>query len=265
MLARKSINEPMIVVDSPRAIGMLSLVLILASASFLRTSSPNWTPRGWRPSTEAAKTSCKGLSPHEMIKSRTFYGLWTCFALGTLAGLLAAGAAKPVGLEVVEKAGLPEEKASPLITELVALSSLFSGIGRPLFGYLADKMEHKRLVALLYTLIAMMSMLIYLYPASLAVYVISFTVFWMSLGGWLVITPALTVSLFGARYLARNYGFVFTAFGAGAIMGNILIGQAKDAFGTYIGAFPYVAGFAITGLVIALTTLRPINREGSHS
>jgi MFS family permease len=192
-----------------------------------------------------------------MIRSRAFYGLWTCFALGTLAGLLATGAAKPVGLEVAEKAGLPGEEASSLITGLVALFSLFNGVGRPLFGYLSDKMKPKRLIALSYTLIAMMSMLIYLYPASLVVYAISFTVFWMSLGGWLAITPALTASFFGAKYLARNYGFVFTAFGVGAIMGNILVGQAKDVFGTYIDAFPCVAGLAIAGLVIALTMLKP--------
>jgi predicted MFS family arabinose efflux permease len=55
---------------------------------------------------------------------------------------------------------------------------------------------------------------------------------------------------------ARNYGLVFTAYGVGAILGNLLAGQAKDVLGSYIAVFPYVALLALIGIVIATLTLK---------
>jgi MFS family permease len=66
--------------------------------------------------------------------------------------------------------------------------------------------------------------------------------------------------LFGTRDYARNYGLVFTAYGAGAVIGNVLAGQAKDMFGAHIMVFPYVLVLALLGLVVA-TMLKPPKQE----
>jgi len=58
---------------------------------------------------------------------------------------------------------------------------------------------------------------------------------------------------------ARNYGIVFTAYGAGAIVGNILAGQAKDIFGAYVKVFPYIMVLAIIGIIVATILLKPKN------
>jgi hypothetical protein len=39
-----------------------------------------------------------------MTKTTTFYGLWACYFIGCLAGLMAIGIAKPVILYLVEEA-----------------------------------------------------------------------------------------------------------------------------------------------------------------
>ena len=58
---------------------------------------------------------------------------------------------------------------------------------------------------------------------------------------------------------ARNYGIVFTAYGIGAIIGNILAGQAKDIFGLYVKVFPYIMVLAIIGIIAAIILLKPKN------
>jgi predicted MFS family arabinose efflux permease len=51
---------------------------------------------------------------------------------------------------------------------------------------------------------------------------------------------------------------VFTAYGAGALIGNLIAGQSKDILGAYVKIFPYVAALAAIGLIIS-SKLKPPN------
>ncbi len=62
----------------------------------------------------------------------------------------------------------------------------------------------------------------------IAAYAVSFSIFWSSIGGWLAVAPASTAKLFGKKNYVKNYGFVFTAYGIGAIFGGII------GYGAYI-------------------------------
>jgi len=53
---------------------------------------------------------------------------------------------------------------------------------------------------------------------------------------------------------------LFTAYGAGAVIGNILAGQMKDIFGAYLRVFPIVAGLAVLGMIVAVLTLKPAKK-----
>ena len=66
---------------------------------------------------------------------------------------------------------------------------------------------------------------------------------------------------FGKQYYAQNYGVVFTAYGAGAILGTLLSGSIKDITGSYLHAFPVVAGLALLGMVIAAMGLNPPDKR----
>ncbi len=44
-------------------------------------------------------------------------------------------------------------------------------------------------------------------------------------GGWLAIAPSRAAASCGNLYYRPNYGLVFTAYGAGAIIGNLLTGS----------------------------------------
>lgn len=75
--------------------------------------------------------------------------------------------------------------------------------------------------------------------------------------GWLAIAPTATASYFGMRDNARNYGVVYTAYGAGAIIGGIVSAQAKDILGAFQPFFLIVAGLAVLGIILALGLLKP--------
>ena len=64
----------------------------------------------------------------------------------------------------------------------------------------------------------------------LVFFIFSFCCLWMCLGGWLAIAPTTTTTFFGPKNQPNNYGIVFSAYGIGAIAGNLLSGYVKDTF-----------------------------------
>jgi MFS family permease len=184
----------------------------------------------------------------KMPKSSSFYGLWACYFIGCLAGLMAISIAKPVGTDVGIEAGLA--------TMLVGFFAVFNGGGRPVFGALTDKFTPRNAAVVSFVLIALASLLMWQVQTVL-VYVIAFAVLWGCLGGWLAIAPTTTGSYFGICDYPRCYGVVFLAYGAGAIAGPQLAGFIKTSTGSYIGVFPYVLALAVVGIVIAFTLMKP--------
>ena len=243
---------------SMKILGIAFLILIVVLSMFLVFPPAGWCPAGWKPPAASAAGGKKlDFMRNEMSKTSSFYGLWICYVIGALAGLMAIGVAKPAGLEVAANAGIAEATISATLTNLVLPFAFCNAIGRPLFGTLTDKLTPPRTAIVTYVVIIAASLLVYTNPSSITMYTIAFAALWLCLGGWLAIAPAATASYFGTKDYARNYGLVFTAYGVGAIIGNLMAGAAKDTLGGYVNVFPYVAVLAALGIVVAFVMVKP--------
>jgi MFS transporter, OFA family, oxalate/formate antiporter len=236
------------VMPTLRILGVVFLVIVVALSMLLR-----FPPKGWRPAGFTAPAAVGGGAKQEflrgeMLRTGAFWGIWICYTIGTLAGLMAIGIAKPVGTDL----GV----ASATATTLVGVFAVFNGLGRPVFGGLTDRLGVRNVALLSFVMIGSAALLLWL-GWSQPAYVVAFCALWAGLGGWLAIAPAATASFFGTKDYARNYGVMFTAYGAGAIAGSVLAGQMKDVFGSYLNAFPVVAGLAAVGIVVALVAIKP--------
>ena len=226
------------------AFGVILVVLALP----FRFPAAGWAPSGWKPA--AGAPAAVDFTPGEMVKTSTYWGLFLCFIIGSVAGLMAIGISKPVGNEIIKISG---ETAATL----VGVFACFNALGRPLFGWLTDKINPRNAAILNLVLILLVSIfMIMAGEGSNYLYVISFIGFWLCLGGWLAIAPTATATFFGMKNYARNYGVVFFAYGLGAIIGGVISGQAKDVFGTYTYAFYPTAVLAGVGLVLAFIILK---------
>jgi MFS transporter, OFA family, oxalate/formate antiporter len=143
------------------------------------------------------------------------------------------------------------------MTSLVIPFAACNGFGRPIFGSLTDKITPRNAAFVDLGLIAVASVMLYMIPGNVAVYTLGFALLWGCLGGWLAIAPTATASFFGIKDNARNYGLVFTAYGAGAIIGSLLAGRVKDIFGAYSNVFLIVAVLSVVGIVVAFMWLKP--------
>lgn len=232
----------------------IAFIVIIALCSLPLTFPPaGYKPPGWTPPAPkpGAHVTCD-FKREQMIKTPAFIGLWLCYFIGCIAGLMAIGISKPVGTEVVQI-------ETGLASFLVGFFAIFNGGGRPIFGTLTDKITPKNSAIVSFVLIGLASLLMWQMagPGTDALYIVSFAILWMCLGGWLAIAPTATASFFGTADYPRNYGVIFLAYGAGAIVGPQLAGAIKTASGSYMGVFPYVAVLAVIGIIIAIVLLKP--------
>ncbi|MFW5999636.1 MAG: OFA family MFS transporter [Halanaerobiaceae bacterium] len=189
--------------------------------------------------------SSREIGTGEMLKTPVFYGLWGCYVIGTLIGLMAIAISSPVAEEIVRL-------SSGRAAMLVSLFAVFNGLGRPLFGWLTDEFSPARAAQVSYSLIILASVLMLIAgEGNVLFFAVSFSLLWLNLGGWLAIAPTATSIYFGARNYSKNYGYVFTAYGVGAILGTLLSGRVRDLLGSYIYAFYPTILLAIAGLIIS--------------
>jgi len=229
-------------------LGVLFTVIVAILATQLKLPPEGWTPP--IPNANAPELA-RAYAETPMLRSRSFYGLWLCYVIGTFVGLSAIGIGSPVGQEIIE---LEPETAAIA----VSIFAIFNGLGRPLFGWLTDRLRPKGAAFVSYILILIGSILMLnASEGQVITYMVAFALFWMSLGGWLAIAPTTTLTFFNPDNYAQNYGLVFTAYGTGALLGTLVAGQIRDIFGSYTYAFYPMAGLAIVGIIIAQFMLRP--------
>ncbi|MFA5384223.1 MAG: OFA family MFS transporter [Eubacteriales bacterium] len=233
-------------------LGIAFLIIIAILALPLKFPPAGWKPAGWNPPAAAAGVKAD-FTAGQMLSTSSFYGVWLCYIIGTLAGLMAIGVASSVGQEVFKL----DAAAAAMF---VSIFAIFNGVGRPIFGALVDKLSARNAALLSFIIIFIAAILLGKFSGSgsSSLYGICFSLLWLCLGGWLAIGPAATGAYFGTKYYGPNYGIVFTAYGIGAIIGNLLAGKLRDLTGSYVSVFfPYVTILAVVGFVIALLLMRP--------
>ncbi len=237
------------VLQSFYTLGAAFTVALVALSLTLKFPPAGWQPAGWHGAAAAAHQH--NYTPREMLTSKSGFGLWLCFIIGSVAGLMAIGISSNVAQEIIKL-------DATTATALVSLFAVFNGGGRPIFGWLTDKLKPAKAAALSLSLVVLASaaMLMFAGEGTVAVYVISFCAFWMGLGSWLAIAPTATLTFFGAKNYAPNYGWMFSGYGVGAIVAGLVAGNAKDVFGSYMYGFWVSGGLAALGIVLALTMMK---------
>jgi MFS family permease len=225
-----------------RLLGIVMMLIIAAIAFTMKLPPENWHPLGG-----SVHRAASGAAPQPaaLFQCRSFYGLWICYAIGTLVGLSAIGISSSVGEELI---AIPPTVAA----SSMALFAVCNGVSRPLFGWLSDrhKPSHVAIVSYALSFLACILM-INARPGELGTYLVAFCLFWFCLGGWLAMAPTITLRFFDPDHYARNYGTVFTAYGVGALIGTLLTGRTRDLFGSYNAVFVPLAALTVLGMVAA--------------
>jgi MFS family permease len=118
--------------------------------------------------------------------------------------------------------------------------------GRLLMGWLADRWYKKRVMLLVYSIVAG-SIPLLVWAPSLGLLKVCALLFGIGLGGDYMIIPLMAAELFGLRILGRVMGVVLTADGVSEAVVPMAVATLRDRTGSYTPGFLLLVGLAATG------------------
>jgi len=141
--------------------------------------------------------------------------------------------------------GYSQTQAAGIISFVLTVSI----VGRLIMGWLADRIPRKRVMLLIYLLVAAAIPLLLVRtaaPGPATVYLFA-AVFGLGLGGEYLIIPLMAGELFGIGVLGRVMGIVLTADGVAEATAPMLVGYLRDRTGSYDIGFFLLVTIALVG------------------
>jgi len=167
--------------------------------------------------------------PAQMLRTPQFYGVWTMFIFSSMAGLMTIGNIKLFGIEALQEGGLTASQASAIAgTAMAVFYSLANGIGRIVWGAISDQIGRRKSLVLMCAVQGVMMLLFFWMGGNQYLLYLGATIIGFNFGGNFSLFPTVTADLFGAQNVGQNYGWVFTAYGVGGIIGPIMASAIRD-------------------------------------
>ncbi len=243
-------------------LGIIFLIATLVVASFLKNPPAGFVPKGYIPSALAsAQQSILNIShrPLWCIGSGRFVTTWIVFFCNITAGIAIIGFQSPLIQDLWKKV---DPSLSPVTlgsygATLIAVSSLFNGLGRFLWGGLSDRIGRVQTfrIMLATQILAFVALMFVGNPwvfAMLICYVL------LCYGGGFGTMPSFVADVFGSKVMPMVYGVVLTAWSAAGIVGPQLVALIKDGYSADkapMYSFIIGAAFLTLGLFCSLVFL----------
>lgn len=199
----------------------------------------------------AARDFASSLTRREAMRTRAFYMLVSAFALGALSIVVMLVQTIPYMTDAGYSRGV-----AALMVSLTSVPSLLS---KPVWGYLVESIDARKLAATGFALNAVSLLLIVVTVRAGATPLIFLGFFMLGLGwgGLIPLQEVIWASFFGRRYLGsvRSAGLPFSlTLGAAAPFGASVY---FDSVGDYNGAFLAIAGAAAVATILVLVIPSP--------
>ena len=250
------------------AIYGIAFAVIVGIGSLWMVNPPEgYKPEGWtppEPSAGGAASGANNLGAAEMLRTPQFLALWLMFIAGAMAGLMVIGCISLFANAALQSKGLSEAAALAAAgTAWGVFGALANGVGRIVWGLVSDKIGRKLSLFLMLGSQGIVMLLFYQMGFNEQLLYLGAAIIGFNFGGNFALFPAATADFFGNKTVGTNYGWVFTAYGVGGILGPYLGGRFGDAATSSGQVSAWMTPFIIAGVaclvcaVIALTLKPP--------
>jgi len=213
--------------------GIAFAVIVILGSIWMVNPPAGYKPEGWNPpepSTDGKSSGSVELDSSQMLRSPQFYALWVMFIAGAMAGLMVIGCIKLFGIDALRSTGMTEAEASATAgTAMAVFFALANGLGRIGWGIVSDKLGRKLSLFVMLLLQGVVMLIFYQMGFSVMMLYVGSAIIGFNFGGNFALFPAATADLFGSKNVGPNYGWVFTAYGIGGIVGPVLAGRFRSA------------------------------------
>jgi sugar phosphate permease len=214
-------------------LGVLMIAVALPMAWFVKENPEEQTQHTAQ---EVTKTSLKPI-----ITGWPFYLL----VIGIMCSIGAvAGTIQNLKLFFSLDLNYSQQEAANVLSIILGASI----IGRLIMGWLADRMQKKFVMMIIYALVALAIPLLYFATTPGVIYIFAF-IFGVALGGDYMIIPLMAAELFGLKVMGRVMGLVITADGIAEALAPMLAAYLRDKSGSYANGFAALIVLAIVGTI----------------
>ncbi|MHA1776629.1 MAG: L-lactate MFS transporter [Promethearchaeota archaeon] len=248
-------SDPSILARVPGLFILLAIiyfVMIIAGSITLRNPPEGYIPKGWTPPApkegEAPELGVE-IPRNQAIKLPQFWILWGMFVLTAAAGLFTIGYYSTFGKDATWSSDV-------FLSSVGSWAALFNGLGRIVWGKLADIMGYKKVHLITFGFQSVLMLTFALSINSQVMFFIWVCLIYFCFGGNFSLYPTGTADLFGAKNLGPNYGVIFTAYGIAGVTGAVLAKPLGSALGPW-GLFVTMGILGIIALVLNFI-LKPI-------
>lgn len=233
-------------------IGGVMIILIPILAAFLQLPEHAKTDVGKQEKTPITR----------FVKSKPFIVVWLIFMINIVAGMIFISFQSPL-LQDLLKAAMPVgtdfsdvQINASLVSAgatLIAVSSIFNGLGRFTWGSISDKIGRIQTFRILLALQAVIFGVL-IFVRNPIVFSILVCVVLLCYGGGFGVLPSLTRDMYGSKLMSSLYGALLTAWGVGGIIGPQIVAFMKDTYADKAGLYAFVVGgsLLLVGFLISL-------------
>lgn len=225
----KSLIQSQGIMNTFLYLGLIFLAAVVAGAQLMKNPPAGYVPAGWtppapKPGAAPAKADYRW---QEMLRTPQFWLLWLTYFAGCTAGLMVIMNITNVwqSLSLLAAATGGGAVTAPLYSDIIArgataviVVSILNAIGRIAWGKISDVAGRKGTLVAMF-LLAGATMLSLNWLTSYGLYLAGVGVIGLCFGGFLALYPAVTADTFGTANIGVNYGWMFTAYGAGGLFG----------------------------------------------
>jgi len=226
-------------------LGIVYLVLTMATGYFMRNPPDGWKPLNWVPSAiETEQRAAKDYALGGALKTWQWWALWALLFLNTSAGISIISQESPIFQEIAEVSAV-------VAAGMVGVASIGNAVGRIFWAWVSDAITRRWTFV---TMFVIQIGLFWIFPvtsSAAALSILAFIVL-MCYGGGFGTMPAFTADYFGSKNVGPIYGLMLTAWGTASAFGPLLIAHMRQASGSFASGLHLIAG------IMAISTVLPI-------
>jgi MFS transporter, OFA family, oxalate/formate antiporter len=198
--------------------------------------------------------------PLQVLRQPVFWMLYIVFVMVASGGLMIAAQIAPIArdydIATVPVSLLGYQMAA--LTFALSLNRIFAGLGRPVFGWIADTIGRENTMFIAFGTAALMLLTLATWGQNPIVFVLSTAVYFAVFGEIYSLFPATCADTFGSKFAATNACMLYTAKG----VASLLVPLASVIAATYGWHAVFIITVALnaTAALLALVVIKPMRR-----
>ncbi len=197
-------------------------------------------------------------TPAEMVKTPVFWLMYVMFVMVASGGLMAAASIAPIAKDFkvagIQVSMLGLQMAA--LTMAISLDRIFDGFGRPLFGYVSDRIGRENTMGIAFFTAAVAITALVMFGTNPYVFILATALFFGVFGEIYSLFPATSGDTFGPKFATTNNGLLYTAKGTAAFL--VPVASIVSASYGWSAVFAVTAVFNVIAAILALVVLKPM-------